>query len=416
MKRIKILFGICMAFVATLTMVSDSFGQVAEHAGHLLRENIDGVSIAVVSPIMALSNYAGKYERKLFSTMINELDVAQDITVMRNIRSTYKMTKLTVEDGLRPYDKNEQIRGTLNYKDRDLVVELFKREEGIEIKKYYDTWMEEELTKALEKEGGVGSSSAQSVIPFAQQTWEEVFKKNGQEINDKTAYFGFDKNAAAAYGAGTVYTAGQYMQVAAADGFVDFWKATATTTAGQSPTTTPAKWQKVNAEAVTPGLGYRLQEDITATTVTPINIGVINNTSVYAYEAFTELFRSLPDVYRKFGVIAYCSWTDFDLLLDDFETKVGKFTETERKRIDNGKIFLPKSENKCEVRACSWMSGSRRIIMTPKQNLLMGTDLLSDMKRITEVKAELWQAKYGISGTLGFGIRDAAALRCNDQA
>jgi len=395
--------------VAMLTFVNDSFGHVADHLGDFISTITDGSNLAVVSPIIAFANYAGQYEKKIFSTLINSMDVTNDVTVIRSVKSRFKMTELEVGDGVRPYSATEQIRGTLNYKERDLIVELFKREEAIEIKKYYKTHLEEGLSKAE------GSSSAQDTLPFAMETWNQVVMRIAQELNDKTAYFGFDKADAVAYSAVPTYAVGNYIFVAAADGIIDYWRCIIATTAGQSPANTPARWRKVNAEAICPGFGYRLANDITNNLVVPDTIGVINNTSVFAYAAFNFLFRQLPEAYRKYGVEVYCSYTDFDLLMDDIEVQVAKYTEKDSNMLPGGGLYLPKSDRKCLVKPRSWMNGSRRIIMTPKLNMLMGTDTLSDMERITKVKDELWVSKYGISGTLGFNIRDTKALVCNER-
>lgn len=409
MKLLKMLGLVMLSFIAALTFSNHSFADTAGAAKNLLLEQQDLIYTAALSPILALNNYAGQYERKLFSTMVNSLEIAQDVTVLRRVKSKLQMTELDVKDALRPYNPTKQIRGTGEYKARVLEASLFKREEGIEIKKYHGSFLEEFFPE------GEGSAATQKTIPFAQYFWDQVIKRMQAEINDSTAYFGFDKGDAVAFAPGDTYDPGDYVTYTSADGIEDYWKCVTTTTAGQDPEDTPAKWQRVNAEAVTPGFGYRIADDVTNSLITPTTIGEIDNSSVYAYAAFTELFRTLPEVYRNFGVTAYCSYTDFDFLLDDFEGSVGKYTENDKNWVNGRGIFLPKSGRKCLVLPCTWMSGSRRIIMTPKVNMLMGTDLENDQNKI-KLEEELWQTLYGISGTLGFQIRDPKAMVINDQA
>ena len=46
----------------------------------------------------ALNAYAGRYEKKLFSTMRNSADILKDITVIPGVKNTLKLTKLTVSN------------------------------------------------------------------------------------------------------------------------------------------------------------------------------------------------------------------------------------------------------------------------------------------------------------------------------
>ncbi len=389
---------------------SSSLSDGLDAARSIISEHTEVIYIAGVSPIIALNTYAGKYEKALFSTALNGMEITGDVRVIRALKSKMQMTELLIGDGVRPYNKTEQIRATMEYKPRVLEADLWKREEEIEIKEYYETWLEEQLAAAE------GSSATQKRIPFAQDTWNQFLAKIYSEINDKTTYHGFDKSDAVAFAPGDTYSAGDYITYTSADGIEDYWKCEADTSAGEDPEDTPAKWTKVNAEAITPGFGYRIQELIDASLLTATTIGAIDNNNVYAYAAFTELFRALAKPYRKMGVIAYCSYTDFDYLLDDFEVQVGKYTESERNWVNNRGIYLPKSNRKCLVLPCTWMDGTRRIIMTPMRNMLMGTDMMSDYNKIAEVKSELWTAKYGVSGNLGFQIQDPKAMVINDQA
>ncbi|MNF00557.1 hypothetical protein D3C80_1994010 [compost metagenome] len=60
------------------------------------------------------------------------------------------------------------------------------------------------------------------------------------------------------------------------------------------------------------------------------------------------------------------------------------------------------------------MNTSSRLITTPKENLLLGCDLLSDLNKINTVPA-LWTMQVGIAFGIGFQIRDLEAIKVNDQ-
>ena len=371
------------------------------------------LQLAAVSPVIALDNYAGKYEKKIFSTFINGMDVFSDINTRRGVKSTLKLTKLTVSDGARPYSSTEQIEGDeLLYSGRDLVVKPGKRELAIEIKKYQQTFMEEMARL---------SDAKASVIPFAEYTWNQVILKLANEINNKTIWHGFDSSATAVWASGDTYAVGDYVRFTPS-GIEHYYKATAATTAGQSPTTHPAKWQRVNSEAIAEGFGEKFKKMITDGDVTAEVIGAIDNSSVHALEAFRHLYRSTGEGVRaNNNIYQYCSYTDYEYLLDDIEQTLSKSTIYDLSREAGAKrgrgIYLPGTDGRCIVKPCTWMTGTRRIVTTIKENMMVGTDKDSDMNTISTVESELWSKKYGISFLIGVEIQDTdpTVLVLNDQ-
>src|SRR5688572_11906406 len=190
--------------------------------------------------ITAIANYAGKYEQRLFSTLVNELDVAKDVTVLPGIKGKYKMTKLRIKNGARPY--SPAFQGANNdlqeYTGRDLEVFLGKIEDLLDPEKYRNTWLSEVMQLGVNTEGKAPD------IPFAEYIWAQYMKTLAAEINDSTAYLGV-RNAA-----GTT------------------------------------------AVAISNGFGTIIASEITATNLTPVAIGAIAAGTAYAQ--FTEMWRSLP--------------------------------------------------------------------------------------------------------------------------
>jgi len=351
--------------------------------------------------ISALAAYSGRYEKSLFSTLVNSLDAVSDVTLIQDVKHTLNLTKLRAGDGARPYSATFQGTGTdLQYTNRKLVVELGKRDLEIEPMKYRSSFMAEQLSR------GVNALE----IPYAAYVWEQIVKELAAEINDKTIYFGFDKSTAAAYSAATTYSVGDYITFTGTNGITDYYKCISATTAGQSPTTHAAKWQKVNAEAICVGFAKLIADAITANSLTPVATGAI--TDADAYGQFTEMYRSLPVAYQKAGVNIYGSFDSVYALQDDFESKVSKYTERDPA---TGEIYLAKTNRKCKVVAASWMGSSGRLIATPKENLLIGTDLLSDLNKI-RTKENLRTLEVGIDFALGTQIRDLDAIRVNNVA
>jgi len=358
--------------------------------------------MATAPDISALAAYAGLYEQRLFSTLVNALDAVSDVTVIQGVKVALQLTKLRAGNGARPYSVGTTARaGDLHYSGQILSVAQGKRDLEIEPYQYRSTWMSQQM------QPGVNPTD----IPFAAYVWAQVMTELAAEINDKTIYFGFDKTAAAAFDAAHVYTVGEYMQVAAADGVIDYWKCISVTTAGQTPITNPAKWQQVNAEAIAIGFAKRIADAITAGLPNPVvATGALTNTT--AYDQFTQVWRAMPIAYRNRGAIIYCGYNSSDLLADDFENKVSKYTETD---LATGNIYLSKTNRKCQILPATWMGTSGRLICTPKENLLIGTDQVSDMNKINTFQ-KLRTLEAGIDFVLGTQIRDLSAMVVNNVA
>jgi hypothetical protein len=301
--------------------------------------------------ISALSAYAGQYEKQLFSTLVNGMDVANDITVYPGVKNTIKLTKLTAGGGARPYSATHQPNtSALAYTGRDLEVKIGKLDLLVEPLKYNQTWMSEMMRPGTNPDD----------LPFAQYVWEQVFKELAAEINNSTAYLGSYN------GAGT------------------------------------------NAAAIATGLGTLIAAEITATNLTPIATGAVSSTNAVA--KFEEMMKAMPVAYRSNGFNIYCSYTNFDRYQEDYRERYKKYVE-----MNDGQYFMDATARKVRIIPCSWMGTSSRLIATPKENLLMGTDLLSDMNQINMVP-DVWTIKTGIGFKVGFQIRDLAAIRVNDQA
>src|SRR6185369_16891545 len=123
---------------------------------------------------------------------------------------------------------------------------------------------------------------------------------------------GFDGSATTDFNAGSIYTAGNIVKFASTtnnpNSVKDWYLCLATTTAGQSPDTNPAKWQYVSARAVAPGLESYILTEISGSNISPVSTGAITSSGGVAITAFTKLFRSFSPAYKKNGVIISCSY------------------------------------------------------------------------------------------------------------
>lgn len=364
--------------------------------------------------VAAITAYADEHKRDLIATLVNGLDIAKDITVIPNVKNKIQLTKLTVGNGFRPYSSVTEFKKSITYTDRELSTKTGKRELLIDVRDFKNKHL------AWRTSPGNRASKSFKDMDFAAFTWDQVIKNLQREINDETAYFGFDNTGIATYSEVATYTANTIVKFAV-DGVVEYFQniSGGTTTAGEDPLDTPAKWRYVTARSVVPGLKSYIDAAISggfAVTTT----GAISSSST-AIAAFKKLFRAMPIPYQQHGVIIHASYTDSDFLVDGLED-VSKYTTAEvSDLISGGLIPIPGTDYKGWVKRATWLGTSRRLIAEPMAgagmgtNLVMGTDLLSDMNDIKQVPA-LWNEQFGISVDLGFQIQDLEALRLGDQA
>lgn len=365
--------------------------------------------------ISALTAYGDEHKRELITDLVNGLDIANDILVIPNVKNKIPLAKLVVGNGFRPYSKTKEFKaGQLAFSDRMLITQTGKRELQIDYREFKDSYLAWRTTP------GNSANKDFNSMEFAPWVWKQVFNNVKREINDETAYFGFDKADAVAFDIGDPYAIGDYVTFTQ-DGVLEYFLCIDTAAAGDSPDTDPEKWRNVTARAVVPGIKAYLDEAIDDTDLTEEAIGAIAS-AADAKAGFKELFRTFNPAIKQFGVVVHASYTDCEYLLDGLED-LSKYTMPDVSAlVKAGLIPIPGTNFKGWAKPATWLGDSRRLIAEPMMpgtngvgmNLVLGTDLLSDMNDIATTK-ELWTIDTGIAVDLGFQIQDLAALRINDQ-
>lgn len=409
------------AFIAFLGGFAPAVGAGAFVAGKYIitKSNIvlpKGVALNAVD-VSAVTAYADEHKRDIIATIINGLDVAKEVMVIPNVKNKVALTKLVVGNGFRPYSATTEFKaGQLKFSDRYLETLTGKRELLLDIR-YYKT-----KHLAWRTSPGNRASKTFNDMDFAPFVWDQVVKGLHREINDETAYFGFDKSLATAYSGAATYANLAYITFTQ-NSVLEYFQNTSgsTTTAGQSPDTHPGKWTNVTARAVVPGFKYHIDAAIAAG-FAPTTTGAITDGTT-AVAAFKELYRDFIPAIKQWGVIVHCSYTDSEFLMDGLESNITKYTTPEvSDLIKMGMIPIPGTNYKGWAKPATWLGSSRRLIAEPMvpgtamgMNLVMGTDLLSDSNDI-KTKENLWTTEAGILVDLGFQIQDLDALRLGDQA
>lgn len=368
--------------------------------------------------VSAITNYSATNQKALIASMINGLDIAQDVMVHPNVKNKIPMPKLKVGNGFRPYSGTDAYKQkNLKYTDRFLEVKVGVRELLIDPEDYRATYLIHATSP--------GSSSAKKEIPFAPFMWDQVIKGVQREINDETAYKGFDGSATPDYVAANAYVVGDRVKFAPANdnplAVKEWYECISAAAANDTPDTDPDKWQNVTARAVCVGIEAQILAGITASEISPVATGAITNVAGVATAAFKKLFRAWTPAYRNNGIIISCSYTDMDLLLDDLADKYKGIRDDYSL---NGFIYLPESNKKCVIKPATWLGNSRRLVsgpvfwdgQNPKQmNLFLATDQLSDLNGIATAP-KLWTIHAGLKGAIGFNYQDPEGIKVGDQS
>lgn len=414
MKSLKFIFGlVAVLFLGTAIASETGMNPLAVSAtilgaGYALPYLVtmpEGIALMAVSPdVTLIAGYAGDHKGDLFKRAVFGMEAARAFTVMPNVKDQTPLLNLVVSKGLRPYDGQKQMESELKYGKRTLKTGLGKKELAIDVQKYRNTY----LSKYLDP------SANSKRIPFPQFTNEAIIDEFGEEINESVPFFGLDKSRFSVLVPGNVNAAGTLCYVDT-NGTRDYYVVLTTTTAGDTPSNAAAKFQKINGRAVADGLQIQIEEAITSTELAEVTVGQIDNSTVYATEAFKTVFRSLPAAYRSKVHVALCSYNTFDLLQDDIEEKQ-KYTVTDpstNQPMDNV-IWVPGTSKKLMAIACGFMGESERIIVTQKTNLVMGTDLESDANQI-KINPDLWTDEMGLLMNVGFNWALSDDFAINDR-
>ncbi len=368
------------------------------------KEKSKGFALADISPdVSAIQKYAASIRSSIQRKYFNMMDIANDITLQPNVKNSMPLPLVVISGKPRPYTGNHKPNaGDIGYSDRELVVGDFQRDFSIDPRKYKNTY--------LNKFRPAGEGANSNTIPFAQYTIETALGENAAVLNNATAFNGLGKTVFVNFDAGAAYAVGNTVKFTGSDSEPHYYKAVAITTAGQSPTTHPEKWANVDELAICIGLGTHLKAARTAGTITNVaSTGAI--TSVDGYKQALEVYRKLPEPVRMQAkdIYLYASSDNVDKIEDSFGDSISKYTNA-----DSVLTVLPRTNGVCKIKRASWMSGSNMMIASPKSNLFMGTDLLSDMNDLRTIE-QVYHLDMGLTGLIGFQFSDATAIALNDQ-
>lgn len=350
--------------------------------------------------IDAIKGYIRTYDRHLISQTLNSLDffTDPDIRVIRNLRETMDLNKMVVEDGIRPLNTDVlSAKGKRKWTRRQITPRYGMKIFSIIPEDVRETFMSAMLAPGAKRE------------PFAAWAWQQEFAKMGEELNNNF-YLSKYHNGPTAWSASATYDAGDlvyYKEV--------IYEATATTTAGESPESAAAKWKDVDNKVLMDGPGTIIAKEITASALTPVTTGTYDDTD--AYDAYMEVWNSIPEARKRKGLRVFSSYDSVQDLTTNLNKKFGSGVGIANADIEEGKSFLLKGTGgRLRVQPVTWMGSSRRIIMTVKGNLVVGTDQVGDTSKVSKVVETLHGYDSVAKFMLSCQWADLEELTVNDQA
>ena len=247
-------------------------------------------------------------------------------------------------------------------------------------------------------------------VPFAPWVWTQEFATLAEEIHD-AFYFAEYHADAAAFDSGDTYASGDFVNFEN-----NIFKANDTTTAGQSPTSTPAKWDNVDADVVFDGPGTIIAAEITAGNLTNvITTGAITSTNGVA--SLQAVSHGAPIKVRNKGLIQYISFGSYENYIADHNTRYGSGNGVGGSDLEENPdgVYLKGSARKVFIKPVTWMGDSGRVIQTFKANMLVGGNIISDANKIGKKVETLHGFKAITKFLLGFNVADLEVLYVNDQ-
>jgi hypothetical protein len=310
-----------------------------------------------LTDVEIIDAYAGTYQPEIFSTLHESMDLSKHMTVMRGIKNTLRLTKLTIGEGVKSYydfEDFDSVGKDLHYTGRDLTVTLLKKDIKINPLRERLTWRSERQRLGVNLDD----------FPYAPFIADTAVKGIAREVN-KYAYYAKKGN-------------------------------------GDSVSTCFDGMGTIIANAI------ESESKVSGSGIVPVATGEI--TAQNAVSKFEMMMEAMPTEFREHGFNLYCSYNLFDKYNKDYRERYKKNFECNL----DGVFHIDNTAGNVKLIPCTWMRNSQRIIATPQENLLMGIDGDNDMDKI-HTHSEFEIIKWRVVFPIGFAIRDYDAIRVNDQ-
>lgn len=368
------------------------------------------MKVKVTEDLNAIKYFSMNNDSVILSWLLNDLGFLKDPTIrtIMNLRSPMKLPKYDALKGWRTLDEGVKVPLGTQGKFSNREIKPYTMMKILEVlpQQFRDTFYSDQIgPNAKDFPGG-----------FAEYFWRQQMAVGADEINDG-AFMGIDPDDIADFNPASTYAAGfapaNYVKFELVSGVgQQSFRCIGATSAGQSPTTHPAKWVAADNETLVKGWGTIIKAEYSGLPATnKINTGAITNTTACAQ--LKTMYRALPEKMRNKNrkVIAYCSLTTFEKYEDDFNERYVKGVQVADEKVR----VVRETNGNCILNPVTWMAGHPGVIMTPERNLVVGTNQVNDFASI----GKAIETHHGYSviqkAMLAFQIADLQVLHVNDQ-
>jgi hypothetical protein len=352
----------------------------------------------VRTDIEAIRKYIEVYDKKLIHQMLNGLDIAKDLPVLRNVLSPRTMKKMTVDAGVRRLNTDiRTAKGGRKWTERILTPQTAMK--IIEI-------IPEEMRESFAAE--LLDPNAKE-IPFGEWVWQKEFEKIASEINDNF-YKSINAGSVDKYSATATYAVGDLVY------FNDVvYKATAAVAAQESPEAESTKWEDVDNQVICDGPDHIIESELEAGNLLVAGSGGTFDKDS-AYDAFKDVWEVIPEAHKNQGMVAYVGYGTQEDLAVNVNKLFGTGQGIGGNDIEEGKDFILKGTGgRLTIKPVTWMKDSRRIIMTHDGNLVLGMNQVGDANKVGKLVDNLHGYEAIVKFMIGCQFRDLENLYVNDQ-
>ena len=310
----------------------------------------------MADPIVSgLSAYGGKMRNEIIGQVFRKLE-DQGVTIVTDVKGETKFPKLNIAKGLKPYTGTHSPADVMTLTDRALSPKLAQFDFLIEPLKLHSKWFGDQQAK----------NAVDAKLPFEAFAMQSVVDQIVDELIASTLGFGDTANV------------GSDNAIKVCDGFLKRVKQLIA--GGKAAITTGA---------------------------------MTSSNAVEKLELlYTSAMATNSQWYNK-PVTQYVSHATFLEYITDYRTK---FENDPMNWSDNrGNIFLKISSGKCMVKPVDWLGTNNRIIMAPVNNMLVGTDAVSDLNKVKIVE-DVYTQKCGVTFVIDTQIIDKDAVWYNEQS
>lgn len=357
------------------------------------------MAVSPATDISAIQAYIEKYDRTLINQMLNGMDIARDLTVVRNVREPLHFKKMTVDEGVRRHNLDiETAKGGRIWSERILTPYL-----GMKIIKIIPEEVRESFMSSMLDPNA-------KELPFAQWVWAQEFAKIASEINDN--FYLNTRPTVVDFSAGATYVANAHILF---NDVVYKNVSGTTTTAGESPISAAAKWDDVDNLVLFDGPNAVIQKAISDEGLAASETGSFSVTTAYAY--VKEMWDQVTEAHKNGGMVAHVSYDAAQDIAENVNALFGSGKGIGGVDIEEGNSFVLKNTGgRLRIVPHTWMGDSRRIIMTKPGNAVLGLNQTSDAQKVGEMVKTLHGYRAIVKFIMGFQFRDLEVLYVNDQA